>query len=197
MCQTIQNPATQLSLCTLTLDPWEQPSRKWIVLKGIDWFVVYRWLFISFHTAGLTFGDPSVDQSTESHDLHPFATALISFDRPQVGVPVVNPVGALIGERGRVTTQLHVTIFSRQMSNTLNLMYQQILLNYLYVVDRRARVCASKWCSYVGVYSSVWRHSCMLVFTRKWRRDIGERHFHLQWGFSFCNTLLSHEESLW
>ena len=90
MCLPLPNPPAQLSFCTLTSDLWEQPSRKWIVLKGIDWFVVYRWLFISFHTGGLTLGDPSVDQSAESHDLHPFATALISFDGPRVCVRVVN-----------------------------------------------------------------------------------------------------------
>lgn len=81
MCPRAPKPADlAVFFRPLTSDLWVQPTRKWIVLKGIDWFVVYRWLFISFHTGGLTLGDPSAGQSAESHDLHPFATVLISFD---------------------------------------------------------------------------------------------------------------------
>lgn len=129
--------------CTLTPDLWEQPTRKWRVLKGIDWFVVYRWLFISFHTAGLTFGDPSVDQSTESHHLHPFATALISFDEPRLCVLVVKWSPAVPWLKKDAAPLFHFmpTISSRRMSNTLNLMYQQILLNYLYVLEVRVHTC--------------------------------------------------------
>lgn len=121
----------------LTSDLWEQPTRKWIVLKRIDWFVVYRWLFISFHTAGLTFGDPSVDQSTESHDLHPFATVLISFDGDRFYIRVVkwSPAVPWLKKDTMRPLGFMLTISSDQMSNTLNLMYQQILLNYLYVVE--------------------------------------------------------------
>lgn len=42
--------------------------------------MAHGWLFISFHTGGLTPSDPSEDQSAESYDLPPFATALITFD---------------------------------------------------------------------------------------------------------------------
>ena len=127
----------------LTPDLWEQPTRKWIVLKGIDWFVVHRWLFISFHTGGLTSGDPAVDQSAESHDLHPFATALISFDGPRLCVGVVKWSPAVLWLKKDTVRLLHFipSISSHRMSNTLNLMYQQILLNYLYVVEVCVRVC--------------------------------------------------------
>lgn len=146
MCLPLPNPLAQMSFCTLTSDPWEQPTRKWIVLKGIDWFVVYRWLFIPFHTGGLTSGDPSVDQSTESHDLYPFATALISFDGPWFfffGVRVVKWSPAVPWLKKDAARLLHLvpTISSRRMSNTLNLMYQQILHNYLYVVEVCVHAC--------------------------------------------------------
>lgn len=106
--------------------------------------MVYRWLFISFHTGGLTFGDPCVDQSAESRDLHPFATALISFDGPRLCVRVVKWSPAVPWLKKDAPRLFHFmpTISSHRMSNTLNLMYQQILLNYLYVVEGVcARVC--------------------------------------------------------
>lgn len=143
MCLPLPNPLAQLSFWMLTSDLCEQPTRKWIVLKGIDWFVVYRWLFISFHTGGLTCADPSVDQSAEIHDLHPFATVLISFDGPRFWVGVVKWSPAVPWLKKDAARLLHFmpTISSCRMSNTLNLMYQQILLNYLYVVEVCARVC--------------------------------------------------------
>lgn len=133
----------QLSFCTLTFDLWVQPTRKWLVLKGIDWFVVYRWLFISFHTGGMTFGDPYADQWAESNDLHQFATALISFDGPPffVGVVKWSPAVPWLKKGSVRLLRSTSTISPRRMSNTLNLMYQQIWLNYLYVVEVCACIC--------------------------------------------------------
>lgn len=121
--------------------------------------MVYRWLFISFHTGGLTFGDPSVDQSAESHDLYPFATALISFDGPRFCVRVVkwSPAVPWLKKDAVQLSHIMPTISSLRMSNTLNLMYQQILLNYLYVVEG-VRACACLCACLValnGVHMSV------------------------------------------
>lgn len=75
------------------------------------------------------------------------------------------------------------TISSHRMSNTLNLMYQQILLNYLYVVEVCARVCL---CACVvalnGVHMSVYvqlsEHTqacwCLHVRERGRERDAAE-----------------------
>lgn len=62
----------------------------------------------------------------------------------------MKPRSALIEERRGAAKKkkkrnLHFScayrFFPPRMSNTLNLMYQQILLNYLYVVEVYARVC--------------------------------------------------------
>lgn len=129
-------------LCPLTSDLQEKPSRKWIVLKGIDRAVVYRWLFISFHSGGLTSGDPSADQSAESRDLYPFATVLISFDGARVWVHVVkwSPAAPWLKKEGVRPPRSVPATSSHRMSNTLNLMYQQILLNYSDAVEMRVRM---------------------------------------------------------
>lgn len=135
--------------------------------------MVYRWLFISFHTGGLTSGDPSADQSAESRDPHLFATVLISFDGARLQVDAVkwSPAASWLKEEGARPTHSVPTISSHRMSNTLNLMYQQILLNYSDACTHAYMfMCVSggsKWCSYVSVCSAVWAHSSMLVFTYK------------------------------
>lgn len=97
----------------------------------------------------------------------------------------MKPCSALIEERRGAATPLHALPYPpARMSNTLNLMYQQILLNYLYVVEVCVHVCVyvhvwwpPKWCSYVSVCSAVWAHSSMLVFTCKRGREVGETEF--------------------
>lgn len=166
---------TRTPAVSLYIDPWpwEQPTRKWIVLKGIDWFVVYRWLFISFHTGGLTLYDPSVDRSAQSHDLHPFATALISFDRPQVCIVVVKWSPAVPWLKKDPVQLLH---FMPTISSLPNVKHIKLNvpanLTQLFVccwsVCMGVFMCVSggpKWCSYVSVCSAVWAHSSMLVFT--------------------------------
>lgn len=104
--------------------------------------MVYRWLFISFHTGGLTSGDPSADQSAEGRDPHPFATVLISFDGARLRVSAVkwSPAAAWLKKEGARPPHSVPTISSHRMSNTLNLMYQQILLNYSDAVEMRVRM---------------------------------------------------------
>lgn len=104
--------------------------------------MVYRWLFIWFHSGGLTSGDPAVVQSAENCDPHPFATVLISFDGARLGVGAVNwsPAAAWLKKEGARPPRSMPTISSHQMSNTLNLMYQQILLNYSDTAAMRVRM---------------------------------------------------------
>lgn len=171
--------------------------------------MVYRWLFISFHTGGLTFGDPSVDQSADSHDLHPFATALISFDGPRFlrrGCKM-KPCSALIEERRGAATPLHAYHFLPPNVKHIKLNVPANLTQ-LFVccwgVCACVFMCVSggpKWCSYVSVCSAVWAHSSMLVFTckrgMKWERQSLPFlwYVHVGWGYTFCSTLQRDEET--
>lgn len=204
----LPNPNPLWSFCTLTPDLWEQPTRKWIVLKGIDWFVVYRWLFISFHTKGLTLDDPCMDQSAQSHDLHPFATALISFDGPWVCIVVVKWSPAVPWLKKDLVRLLRFMpiISSCRMSNTLNLMYQQILLNYLYAVEVCVCVCLCA-CLVVlnGVHMSVYvqlpenTQACWCLHVRGGETETESSpfhcHVHVGWGYTSGNTLQWDEET--
>lgn len=154
-------PKPKPSVVFLYIDPWPLGAANQEVdsVKGIDWFVVNRWLFISFHIGGLTLDDPSMDQSAQSHDLHPFATVLISFDGPWVCIVVVkwSPAVPWLKKDPVRLLDFMPTISSCRMSNTLNLMYQQILLNYLYAVEVCVCVCLCA-CLVVlnGVHMSVY-----------------------------------------
>lgn len=161
--------------------------------------MVYRWLFISFHTGGLTSGDPSVDQSAESHDLYPFATVLISFDGAGLWLGAVkwSPAAPWLKEEEVRPTHSVPNISSHRMSNTLNLMCQQILLNYSDACKHAYMfMCVSggsKWCSYVSVCSAVWAHWSMLVFTYKngaRRGGVGDSWYvHEGCVYTSCNML--------
>lgn len=205
MCLPLPNPLAQMSFCTLTSDPWEQPTRKWIVLKGIDWFVVYRWLFISFHTGGLTSGDPSVDQSTESHDLYPFATALISFDGPWFfffwcqGCKM-KPCGALIEERRGAATPPRAYHFLSPNVKHIKLNVPANLTQlFVCCWGVCARVCLCEFLLALnGVHMSVYvqlsehTQACWCLHVRG-GDEVGETefhwHVHVGWGYTSCNTL--------
>lgn len=86
------------------------------------------------------------------------------------------------------------------MSNTLNLMYQQILLNYLYVVEACVCVfrCTSggpKWHSCGGPRSAVGAHPSVLAFTRQQGRDAHFLPFQRYGRLAGANTYVSPPES--